>query len=115
MLDAETQCFRVKMSLQALLSKVCILMTSQKKTRREKRVCKKRKQFVIGSRIRERDKNNAEYYVGDYSVVPCGVGLMTLSRNLRSKFKEFFADLFFYLTFNFEAIRAITFCFELDP
>ena len=66
MLDAETQCFRVKMSLQALLSKVCILMTSQKKTRREKRVCKKRKQFVIGSRIRERDKNNAEYYVGDY-------------------------------------------------
>ena len=86
-----------------------------KKTRRVKRVCKKRKQFVIGSRIQERDKNNAEYYVGDYSVVPCGVGLMTLSRNLRSKFKEFFADLFFYLTFNFEAIRAITFCFELDP
>ena len=27
---------------------------------------KKRKQFVIGSRIRERDKKNAEYYVGDY-------------------------------------------------
>ena len=22
--------------------------------------------LVIGSRIRERDKNNAEYYVGDY-------------------------------------------------
>ena len=89
-------------------------MTSQKKTRREKRVCKKRKQFVIGSRIRERDKNNAEYYVGDYSVVPCGVGLMTPSRNLRLKFKEIFGK-FVFLTFNFEAIRAITFCFELDP
>ena len=25
-----------------------------------------RKQFVIGSRIQERDKKNAEYYVGDY-------------------------------------------------
>ena len=25
-----------------------------------------RKQFVIGSRIWERDKKNAEYYVGDY-------------------------------------------------
>ena len=44
----------------------CILMTSRKKRRKEKRVRKKRKQFVIGSRIRERDKKNAEYYVGDY-------------------------------------------------
>ena len=38
----------------------------KKREKRESRL-KKRKQFVIGSRVRERDKNNAEYYVGDYS------------------------------------------------
>ena len=30
------------------------------------RIKKMRKQFVSGSRIRERDKKKAEYYVGDY-------------------------------------------------
>ena len=34
----------------------------------EKAGWKKRKPFVIGSRIRERDKKNTEYYVGDYLV-----------------------------------------------
>ena len=28
---------------------------------------KKRKQYAISSRLQERDKKNAEYYVGDYS------------------------------------------------
>ena len=43
-----------------------ILMTSRKKKRREKRVWKKEKAVWIGSRLRERDKKNAEYYVRDY-------------------------------------------------
>ena len=46
-------------------------MTSRKKRRKEKRVEKKRKQFVIGSIIRERDKKNAENYVGDYFLSGC--------------------------------------------
>ena len=36
-------------------------------TREERKEYEKRKQVLIGSRIRERDKKNAEYYVGDYS------------------------------------------------
>ena len=36
------------------------------KKRWEKRVWKKRKQYLSYSRLRERDKKNAEYYIGDY-------------------------------------------------
>ena len=37
---------------------LCILMTSRKKRKKEKSGQKKRKQFVLGSRIREQDKKN---------------------------------------------------------
>ena len=51
-------------SLSSLSSHIC---SGRKLKEKRERSRKKRKQFVIGSRIRERDKKNEENYVGDYS------------------------------------------------